>query len=201
MKNNLWGTESFSEKPVHVVLFCSRNKDNQSIEGFKERRESFITNKEIDSEYLQTRFKEFAGRGLPLEQSRMYYSVNARDPQKIWTGLMHFMFDNPDFNLCSIQPKIAGIAAQKECALEKKWMFDFDINDKEKVNEFVKDIINLSNPIQERIITHKTPHGYAVIVDHGFDCRELLEKWGEDVTLKRDDLLCVKWLDKEDSYA
>ena len=45
MKNNLWGTESFSEKPVHVVLFCSRNKDNQSIEGFKERRESFITNK------------------------------------------------------------------------------------------------------------------------------------------------------------
>ena len=47
------------------------------------------------------------------------------------------------------------------------------------------------------IETHKTPHGYAVIVKHGFDTRKLLEKWGKDVELKRDDMLLVCWDTKE----
>lgn len=39
---------------------------------------------------------------------------------------------------------------------------------------------------------YKTPNGYAVVVDQRFDTRNLLEKW-TNVTLKRDDLLCVRW--------
>lgn len=195
MKNFKWGTESFSDQSVHVVLFVSRNKDNKNIEGFKERRESFITNKDADSEWLITRFNEFVERGVSGEHSRMYFSVNARDPKKIWTELMHFMFDNPDFNLCSIQSKLAGIAAQKSCALEKRWMFDFDINDGDEVVKFCNDITSINAEISTEI--HVTPHGYAVITDRGFDCRELLEKWGSNVTLKRDDLLCVNWKIKE----
>ena len=201
MKNSKWGTESFSDQSVHVVLFVSRNKDNKNIEGFKERRESFITNKDADSEWLIIRFNEFVERGVSGEHSRMYFSVNARDPKKIWTELMHFMFDNPDFNLCSIQSKLAGIAAQKSCALEKRWMFDFDIDDEEKVHEFREDIckeIHKKDALAKvEITTRKTHHGYAFITDRGFDCRELLEKWNSDVSLKRDDLLCVHWKIKE----
>lgn len=207
MKNNKWSVESFNSKPIHVVLFVSRNKDNSTLENFKERRMSFITHKTIDE--LEEQFNDFVSHGREGEMCRMYYSVNARDPQKIHAQLMHFLFDNPDFNLCSIEPKLAGIAAQKECAAEKKWMFDFDIDDKSKIWDFIIDVcfiakidikllssINPAN-MNPGIRAYKTPNGYAIVVDHGFDTRELMKYWGDKVTLKRDDLLCCKWKIKE----
>lgn len=185
MKNNKWSVESFSEKPIHVILFVSRKKDNKHIPDFKERRISFITNK--TTEELKSKFYSFVNEGTKGEISRFYYSVNARDPVKIHRQLLHFLIDTPDFNLCSIAPKLAGIAAQKECALEKKWMFDFDINDITKAEEFEDDLIKYCLPITR----YRTPHGFAFVIDEHFDTRELMNKWAEDVTLKRDDLLCV----------
>ena len=194
MKNFKWGTISFDESPVYVVLLVSRKKDNSHIENFVERRESFITHKEWNSEYLQTKFQEFVNRGAEGELSRMYYSVNERNGKKIYQELLHFLIDNPDFNLCSIAPKLAGIAAAKECALSKRWMFDFDANDENLVKEFLHDISKtIDKPM--KIDVHKTPHGYAIVTERGFDCRSLLEKY-TFVTLKRDDLLCVNWKTK-----
>lgn len=193
MKNNKWSVKSFSEEPIHVVLLVSRNKDNQHIPDFKERRMSFITHKTIEE--LNDDFTSFVNKGIPGEMCRMYYSVNARNPVKIHHQLLHFLIDNPDFNLCSIDPKLAGIAAQKECALEKKWMFDFDIDDETKAEEFEDDLIKYCLP--KTIIRYKTPHGFAFVIDEHFDTRELINKWGRDVTLKRDDLLCVDWRECE----
>lgn len=191
MKNNKWSVESFSAEPIHVVLFVSRNKDNLSVPDFKERRKSFITHKKIED--LEEEFEDFVSHGVDDEMCRMYYSVNARDPKKIYTQLMHFLFDNPEFNLCSIAPKLAGIAAQKECKLEKKWMFDFD--SKDDINWFLADLHSYTDgKVTPKL--YPTPHGYAVIVDNGFDARELMEDWGDIVTLKRDDLLCVDWKTK-----
>lgn len=48
------------------------------------------------------------------------------------------------------------------------------------------------------IITHKTPNGYAVVVDNGFDTRKLLEKWS-NVSLKKDAMLCFAWKTKGDN--
>lgn len=70
-------------------------------------------------------------------------------------------------------------------------MFDFDIDDSEKLNEFCDDILKIDSTVQ--IKTHKTPNAYAVIVSHGFDTRKLFEKWNKDVSLKRDALLCKTW--------
>lgn len=195
MKNFKWGTESFNENPIYVVLFVSRNKDNKNIENFKERRESFITHEPMGSEKLKNRFKEFVNRGQKGEFSRMYYSVNARDGVKIHKYLLHFLIENPEFNLCSIQPKLAGIAAMKEHAAEKKWMFDFDSIDMRKLYEFRADILNMENA--PTVDVYKTPHGYAIITNRGFDSRKLMEKWKDIATLKRDDLLCVDWDYKE----
>ena len=194
MKNFKWGTKSFDESPIYVVLFVSRKKDNTHIENFVERRESFITHHAWDSEYLQNKFNEFVNRGKNTELSRMYFSVNERDPNKIYKELLHFLIDNPDFNLCSISPKLAGIAATKECALSKRWMFDFDNPDINLANEFINDISKLIDiPLKTTI--YPTPHGFAIVTERGFDCRSLLEKYNY-VTLKRDDLLCVKWSSK-----
>ena len=192
MKNFKWGTESFSEAPINVVLFVSRNKDNANVENFTERRMSFITHKSGDT--LKDDFLDFVNRGVPGEMSRMYISVNERDGKKIYTQLMHFLFDNPDFNLCSINSKLAGIAAQKECALARKWMFDFDSTDVNLLQEFLETISEQEKDIYMSV--YGTPHGYAVVTSRGFDCRELLEKF-DFVTLKRDDLLCVDWRTKE----
>ena len=187
-----WGTEFKSDNPIHVVLFRSRNKDNKDLEGFKERREAFITN-DYDGVRVSNRFNNFVDDGVDGEICRMYVSVNERDPKAIYKELLHFLIDEPEFNLCAIDAKLASIAAKKECAKTKHWMFDFDSLDEDKLKEFEHDILNNGSVLIEHIERHRTPNGYAIIVNHGFDTRELLAKWGDIVSLKKDDLLCVKW--------
>jgi len=51
-----------------------------------------------------------------------------------------------------------------------------------------------SEPVQT--LTQRTVNGYAVIVSHGFDTRNLLKKWF-DVELKRDDYICCFWKHKK----
>lgn len=194
MKNFKWGTESFNDSPVYVFLFVSRNKDNKDVKDFKERRKSFIAPANR-MEYILDEFEDFVNHGVDGEFCRLYQSVNERDTEKIHKQLLHFLFDNPDFNLCDIQPKLAGIAAQKECAKTKHWMFDFDCDDANKEFEFECDIYEITRHYM-KIDALYTPHGFCVITDHGFDTRELMEKWGDIVTLKRDDLACVYWATK-----
>lgn len=100
-----------------------------------------------------------------------------------------------NIKLSRIAAITASICAKKENAAEKRWLFDFDIDNEGKLEEFVSDIKKICPGMV--IETHKTPHGYAVIVEHGFDTRKLFEKWTEDVTLKRDDMLLIYWDTKE----
>lgn len=194
-----WGFVAYDDKPLRICLMVARNKDNKDIEGFKERRRAFLTTKTDDE--LRKEFMHFVEDGKHKEFCRLYVSVNARDPQKIHKELLKFLIDEPEFNLTHIQGKLAGIGAKKECAIEKKWMFDFDCMDEDKLDGFMDDICDASNASGYFSVTsYKTPHGWAVITSHGFDTRKLMEKWGNIVTLKRDDLLCVDWYDpsKED---
>lgn len=196
-KNYSWGTEYKSDKPIYVVLFISRNKDNKDIKGFKERRKSFITTDITDyylvEHNLYLKFMDFVKGGVEGEMSRFYCSVNSRNAEKIHNRLIHYLIDNPEFNLCSIDSKIASISANKECANEKKWLFDFDIKDLNSVKEFIDDIHKIDTDIG--VARFMTPNGYAVVTNRGFDTRELLSKWGENVTLKKDDLL-LRYYDK-----
>ena len=108
-------------------------------------------------------------------------------------SLTHFLIDNPDFNLEAISAKVAGIAAKSENALTHKWMFDFDNDDPHLAYEFMEDIKIIDETTKPQ--SYKTRNGYAIVVEHGFDTRKLMEKWKEkvEVELKRDDLLLVDW--------
>lgn len=196
MKNNKWSVRSYDDREMNVVLFISRNKDNKHVENFTERRRSFVTKDEMYSEKLKTKFMNFVNDGVPGEVCRMYFSVNSRDEDKIYKDLLHFLIDTPDFNLCSIDSKLAGIAAVNSNAKTKRWMFDFDIDDENEVTNFINDIHKCDVDVE--VEAHKTPNGYAVITNRGFDTRELMKIWSDkDITLKRDDLLCVYWTSKQ----
>ena len=195
-KNKCWGIDNKDNRPVRVCLLVSRNKDNKNIENFVERRRSFVTSKSIKE--LLDEFNDFVRHGVNGEMCRMYLSVNARDPKLVNKELVHYLIDNPETNPAHLSPRIAGIAAKKECALEKKWMFDLDMNDESTAKAVCQDIKTFAPDVE--IERHKTPHGYAIIVSHGFDTRQLIDHWEQlhiDITLKRDDLLCVSWRQTE----
>lgn len=193
--NKKWGCiNNTSSDKVKVILFVSRRKDNKELENFEERRTSFISDREPDSKYIQEKFDDFVNNGQPGEMCRMYASVNARHLPTVRKQLIHFLIDDEEFNLCSIQSKIAGIAAQKECAAEKKWLIDYDGPDS-KLEECMDDIFKMDETIE--IFQWKTPNGYALILNHGFDSREFTEKWKDLATIKKDDMLCITWKEKK----
>ena len=194
-----WQKEGKGSGSLKCVLFVSRNKDNKEVEDFIERRKSFMTTKTVDE--LKDDFITFAQMGKKGETSRLYMSVNSRDNAKIQKALIHELIDR-EISIQSLPAFVTGIAAQKENKAESKWLFDYD-EDLEKIDEFVSDIHKADEDTPSKkeklpltVEAHKTPNGYAVITDRGFDTRGLLEKW-KDVTLKRDDLLCYDWITVE----
>ena len=181
-------------KDVFVVTLVSRNKDNRDVPGFKQRNESFFTDVPFDSEILQKKFKRFVDEGVSGETSRMYYSINPRDTVKANRALVKFLVDNPGYDLRRVKYKQVSLAALPENATDKKWLFDFDINDTSELNEFVGDIHDIDSNV--KVETYKTPNGYAVVTSRGFDSRKLFQDKGwdkKDVSLKRDATLCVYW--------
>lgn len=193
--------ENLNGETLNVVLFTSRNKDNRHIENFKERRESFVTTLSAESESLKDRFDRFVQSGVDSEISRMYISINARSNEKTKKDLMIKMLSD-NFSLARVPEMTARLASKKENAFDSKnlkWMFDVDPHpslDLEYVVESIMMDIAFAYYAPKKptinIETHRTPNGYAIIVDQHFDTRKILSKW-KNVELKRDAMLCVTW--------
>ena len=180
-----------------VVLFRSRNKDNQNIDGFHERFECMLTRREPTDIKIRRRFDDFVASGLPGERSRMYISVNARDNRKTMQALTTMLVDSAfntdpnigDIDMASLEQMAVSIAARPENAAEHKWLLDIDTNDSDKLGIIVGYLDDLDDQLVESI--NATPNGYHVIVHHGFDTRELkaLAAYHHiDLDVKRDDL-------------
>lgn len=179
-------TDKFSDRPFHVAMFVSRNKDNAGVEGFKQRTRAFLTQK--TTEELRDNFEEFCSHGVQGEISRFYISVNERKHEAVRQALQHYLIDHPNLNLTKIESLIASLAMKKGTAQTKRFLFDYD-GEKDYIGYFVENVecaIGCSNYVS----TYETLNGYAVVTEKGFDTRELLEKW-EDVELKRDGMLYV----------
>ncbi|GAB2023424.1 hypothetical protein RyT2_25000 [Pseudolactococcus yaeyamensis] len=179
---------------LRVVLFVSRNKDNKNVDSFEQRKETFVSTREVGTPKMQAEFERFVQAGVAGEMSRMYVSVNRRDNSKVVRELQHYLLDNPDTPVARLTLKLASLAAQKQNAAESKWLFDYDA-DKADLDKFLDDLVGCGLDKSE-VQVHPTPNGAAVVVEHGFDTRHLLNKW-EDVELKRDDMLLVKWETKK----
>ena len=189
---------------LNVVLFVSRNKDNKHLETFKERKVSFVTTK--DFEEIKSQFQVFVNEGQVGEFSRMYVSVNPRSNSKTFKALQHMMLDQ-EFDLSTLPQKVASLAAKVENVYGDKqnWLFDFDPIEGQDVEvlltKFVADLHIAHETTQTKkgqkrppisVTLHKTPNGYAVIVNQRFDTRQLLQQY-LNVELKRDAMLCYDW--------
>ena len=199
-----WNSEDVSKEEIWTILFVSRNKDNRDVKNFNQRKKSFVSTKKPED--LLKEFEVFVNEGVENEFSRFYVSINSRSNTKTFKALQHKMLDE-EFNLATMPQRIAAIASKTENAYEKnKWLFDFDpienVDLEESLKSFVEDVNQAYNETENRkeeleITTHKTPNGYAVITNQRFDTRKLMEKWKDNVELKRDDLLCYSWKTKK----
>ena len=173
---------------LYVYLMRSRNKDNKDIPNFKERAKTILEYKENEDKVIDA-FKSFAAKGVPGEQTRLYRSVNSRNEEKIREEfIIRLLRDKP--SMTQLNRTLASVAQQVQNRDESKWLFDFDVDDDNLVIKFIWDVRCYSYIPVRYIEKHKTPHGYAIIVPHGFDTRELMEKWKDyDITLKKDELL------------
>ena len=183
-----------------IVLFISRNKDNKNVEGFKQRSQTFLTNKQYnfveDGLDLLKDFKNFVSKGVLRETSRWYMSINERDSNKVNNKLVHYLIDHPEMNPASIPSKSVSLAQSIECAVTEKWLFDFDSDDYKNMLEFKEDIHKIIGVDKQEIVHYETMNGYAVIVPHGFDTRGLLAKWNKEETIvevKRDGMVLLDW--------
>lgn len=186
-------------KDFRNVLFVSRNKDNRVLNNskyykpFKPRVKSFVARvSPFDVSSLYDEFETFVNEGVKGEISRLYVSVNARDEQKVHRALMHELIDKPDFDLTKIDSKIASIAMKPVNRKTSHWLFDFDRDDFDLFYDFMTEVSE-----QTQILAQKpTMNGYALVVKHGFDTREILKKFPM-ATLKRDAMLLSFWKAKE----
>lgn len=179
---------------LYVYLMRSRNKDNKDIPNFKERAETILEYKENEDKVIED-FKNFAAKGLPGEQTRLYRSVNSRNAEKIREEfIIRLLRDKP--SMTRLNRILASVAQQVQNRDESKWLFDFDVDDEDKVEDFIDDVYFYSGLDSHEL--HKTPHGYAIVVPRGFDTRDLMEKWKDyDITLKKDELLFLYMITNE----
>lgn len=180
------------EKPLIVVFFVSRNKDNRGKMNpdWHERSWNFVV--DYSAEYhskLQQKFNQFVAQGQPGEICRWYESINFRDSRKVVVDLQHFLLDHSDYSLNKLPAKIAGMAMNSKNALSKKWLFDYD-DVPQNLDSFINDITQAGSLTISEIECYPTINGQTVITPHGFDTRKLLSDW-PTVTLKRDAMLLI----------
>ena len=172
-----------------VISFISRNKDNAHIEGYRHRSKSFLAD-DFPSDRLVKKFNDFVEAGLCGEFCRFYVSINEVDETKVKKELAKFLIDEAvtptSWKLRRIEDKTVSLALKKKNKLEKRWLFDCDV-DESTALAFTKEI-----PSDVRYTIHKTPNGFAVVTERVFDTREILKRY-PGIELKRDALLCYMW--------
>lgn len=186
----------------YTVLFVSRKKDNNSIDGFTRRVKDYLVKVpenvfdcdmyEFIANKFDTKFKDFVSKGLIGEVSRFYISVNERNAERAKKQFACELIMNDDFNIENIQNKFLGILNKPENAKTRRWMFDFDAANPTLLTDFVTDVCYFGNFDTSEILKYRTLHGYHVIVPNGFNTVELLNKWKDTAELKRDDMLFLK---------
>lgn len=88
----------------------------------------------------------------------LYRSVNSRNEDKIREELIvRLLRDKP--SMTQLNRTLASVAQQVQNRDESKWLFDFDMDNRELAVDFLLDINHFSGIKLIDMNCHKTPHG------------------------------------------
>jgi hypothetical protein len=174
-----------------AVDFISRNKDNINVENFSQRAEVFIFDGTLDQ--LQKRFENFVKNGKQGELSRLYISLNPRNKDKIKAYLISDLALDQNLNICKLNAKLTSISMNADCKTTKYWLWDFDA-DQVFLEEFIQDCLQIDPNLE--ITAYDTVNGYAVVTS-GFDTREIVKKWNNFASNKKDGHILIDWARNE----
>ena len=161
---------------MYAVLFISRNKDNKNVEGFHSRQKQFLTENPHD---CMPEFKQFVDMGIKGEVCRYYISLSERNMERAQKMLASRLIMDDNIDLTNLDNLMVSIAMKPENELTKEWLFDFDCPVQEHAKAFLRDVWKEVGPDNAHLF--RTIHGFAIEVYHGFDCRNLLEKWNTEL--------------------
>lgn len=190
-----------------MVVFRSRNKDNTNIQGFNERKQSFLVELPWMPRigYLSDKFNKFISEGKQGEVSRCYVSVNPRSAEKTKKALMHYLIDN-EVNLCKMRGVVNSLANKDENrdkSLGDTWLLDLDDITSEEffeieaaIDEAIKKAYeNKKNSTKrfERVGWVETPNGVHCLCKpfNPNVLNDLEEKHRSKITLIKDGLLLL----------
>lgn len=100
--------------------------------------------------------------------------------------------------MTTLNRTLASVAQQVENRDERKWLFDFDVDNCLSKIHFINDIVEFSKFEEDDIESFDTPNGFHIIVPHGFDTRELMEiRKDYDISVHKDRLMFLDMIQKE----
>ena len=176
-----------------AVLMVSRNKDNKDVKGFKQRSRALLMSIEDLANLTHLAlFKNFVQEGQKGELSRLYVSVNRRDVEKAKNKLIIHLLSG-GYWMC-LDGRMVSKAMEKDCDLDGKWLLDVDTTDSAEIDQMF-DILKKHFDITQ-VYGERTLNGYAIVLPHGFDSRELLAAC-PNVENKKDGMLFVCAQEKE----
>lgn len=176
---------------LYAYTMVSRNKDNKGVLGFKQRTKAYLCYESEEAKIME-KFDRFVSDGVRGEKSRLYKSVNARNEEKTKKAFFARVIAT-DIPVVKYYRVLVGTSMLIENRAERKWLFDFDSTDEEMLSRFVDLAAYYGNFNKCDVFVQQTPHGFAIVVPHGFDTRKLMDEFADcDITLKRDDALFIK---------
>ena len=170
-----------SDKELYLHQFVIRHKDHGDMLR-TEVRHVFISGKE----FLIDEFKEFCKYNHQYCFCRYYRQLNGRLESKAKRDLIAHLVMHPDFNISKTDSLAKRYVANSgKDTVTRKWIFDFDSDDKELLDKFEKD---LKRYYTGDYSVYKTVNGYHIVTENGFkDVDDLVDDYKEFLEFKGTD--------------
>lgn len=168
------------DKVLYVHQFAARKKDNPELDH--DIRKNFVSDKLT----LPKEFDKFCQeyKGLTC---RHYRALNGRLESKIKRDLVAHLVLHPDFNLTQLNGLARRFTANSGVdVVTRRWLFDFDSNDENYFQKFIKDL--RENYYQGAYQSYATLNGFHLVTETGFqNVEQLVAKYQDVLEFKRTD--------------
>lgn len=183
----------------HTLMFVSRNKDNEGIDGFRPRCEQHVVKLDVESvdtlaaaarDKFDEMFDRFVNEGVDGETSRMYVTLNGADSDRCLKELAIAVLQDKIADVTKVNSTLVSIVARPEMAMTKRWLFDADCDVAtarifaDRVDDRLAARYGEDSP-NARCSILPSKNNFAIVTNARFDARGVLDGF-PDIELKRE---------------